>query len=99
MKRLNCSGYIYITYLSYSHLSAGFLNHKVQGCCWIPRSQLVLVNAVNANQLCLENESRTAGDRANATVTVAVLRWDGECALLTDTHIQKTLVPSDEAER
>lgn len=56
--------------------------------------QLILVHAINANQLGLEDQSGTAGDRTNATVAVAVLRGNGESALLANAHVQKTLVPA-----
>lgn len=57
-------------------------------------SQLILADSINAHELRLEDERRATGDRANSTVTVTILRRNSQGALLSDAHIEQTLVPS-----
>lgn len=57
-------------------------------------SQLILVDTVNAHELRLEDKRRATGDRANAAITIAILRRNGEGPLLANTHVEQTLVPS-----
>lgn len=61
---------------------------------FISRSQLILLNAIDANQLRLEHERRTARNRTNTAVAVAILGGNSQGALLANAHIKKTLVPS-----
>lgn len=64
------------------------------GIAWINRSELVFGNALDLNQLGVENQRRARWNRSNASIAVSILGGDRQLPLLANAHIQEALVPS-----
>jgi hypothetical protein len=56
--------------------------------------QLVLANAIDADQLGLEDQDAVGGNGTGASAAVRPLRLDGQLPLLARAHVEQTLVPA-----